>query len=220
MWTRQLDNDQRMNSFIGEMTTSNAALAAARRVNGGSRGPSTYRPTVPPVFSGKAEDAGTWRARMQQWGSAAMERGVPGKEVLGAYMDTALTPPTNSQSLLTWLGGAGTMDLEKAVGTTDGGGARAEAVRKVLAANPTMTYERLTEAGWKEVLAHLYNEFTCKYGERPASMIARLGELRFQGKGHEDEKGADYCRRAVALYEQYVETNQALGSVPVYGTKR
>ena len=73
-----------------------------------------------------------------------MDRGVPGKEVLGAYMDAALTPPTNSQTLLTWLGGAGTLELEQAVQKATGGGARAEAVRKTMA-NRKVSYEHMTE---------------------------------------------------------------------------
>ena len=111
------------------------------------------------------------------------------------------------------------MELEQAVGTAAGGGARAGAVRKVLTTNPGLTYQHMAETDWKKALEQLYEEFTRKYGERPSSMVARLGELRFRGKGHEDEKSTDYCRRAASLYEQYVECNEKLGSVAVYGRK-
>ena len=114
-------------------------------------------------------------------------------------MDTALTPPTNSQSLPTWLGVAGTLDLEQAVPTTTGGGARTEAVRKKMA-NLRLSYDHMTEKGWKEALGHLYSGSICKYGKRPAGMVARLGVHGFQGKGHEDERCADFVFVSICVF--------------------
>ena len=57
--------------------------------------------------------------------------------------------------------------------------------------------------------------FLVKFGETPLHMLTRFKGMKFGEPGYEDELPADFVRRGGDLFEQYIDTIQRVGAVPM-----
>ena len=173
------------------------------------------KPTTPPVFSGKNEDAAGWKAGVEMWSDAAIEKGATAKDIMITWMDVALAALANSDTVRVWFKGTGAASLAQAVTALCGGGERAEAVRWV-----TTKYgcemRALTDAQWREALTQLWDAFLIKFGETPVHMLGRLTGMRYGEKGYDDEHPSDFIRRGSNLYAEYLDTLQRVGDTSAY----